>query len=337
MMESNIRDFIKFVSNKSILITSHISTDIDGFASAFVLKFFFTSFYPDNRCFLYLPQLSKHTKQFIEKILSQFQDFNFKSETVKDLSNIDLIVILDTNNLDQVELPPSIDAAGLKIPVVFIDHHVELHREYPMVLDRLNLVYEDYSSTSEIIYEICKQSNLHLNKLQKHLLTAAILTDSGRFKHGNNSTIHNVSELVGDDLNFQDVILDLKYEKDLSEKIATIKAVQRVKIIKENEWLIGVSNVSSFEARAARSLISIGFDVGIVYSEKKSKFRISSRANEKVCTKTNLHLGKILDHLSKEFNASGGGHDGAASLNGKEGLTLILDEFLGEIKAILSQ
>ena len=38
-----------------------------------------------------------------------------------------------------------------------------------------------------------------------------------------------------------------------------------------------------------------------------------NKAND-VCIKTGLNLGKILEEISQQYNSSGGGHDGAASL-----------------------
>jgi nanoRNase/pAp phosphatase (c-di-AMP/oligoRNAs hydrolase) len=87
---------------------------------------------------------------------------------------------------------------------------------------------------------------------------------------------------------------------------------------------MGISHVGSYEADVASALIKIGFDVGIVWSKKTSEYRISTRASNKICSKTGLHLGKILEELSDDSKGSGGGHDGAASLKGKIGLENIL-------------
>jgi len=43
-----------------------------------------------------------------------------------------------------------------------------------------------------------------------------------------------------------------------------------------------------------------------------------------------------LEEVSNEFEASGGGHDGAASLNGTNNLEEILDKIIYKIKFILN-
>ena len=54
--------------------------------------------------------------------------------------------------------------------------------------------------------------------------------------------------------------------------------------------------------------------MSIVYSKGANSFRITTRAKKEICLKTGLHLGKILSEIEE---GSGGGHDGAASLNGE--------------------
>ena len=74
-----------------------------------------------------------------------------------------------------------------------------------------------------------------------------------------------------------------------------------------------------------------------MYSKKKSDERISARASKKVCIETGLHLGKILEELSKNYGGNGGGHDGAAGFNHSKDIETILDDFIIKIKQILNQ
>ena len=140
------------------------------------------------------------------------------------------------------------------------------------------------------------------------------MTDSGFFKHGNNNTIQNVGKLLCQDINLQDVFLLLKSEKDISSKIANIKGLQRVELIREGKYLIGITKVSSFGASVTSMLLKIGFDIGIAISKEQNQNRINARAKKRVCIKTGLNLGKILEEISEQYKGSGGGHDGAASL-----------------------
>ncbi|MFX0075293.1 MAG: hypothetical protein ACFE96_07620, partial [Candidatus Hermodarchaeota archaeon] len=196
----------------------------------------------------------------------------------------------------------------------------------------LNLICDAYSSTSEIILEFFIDYNIKLTLPCKYLLISAILADSGFIKYGNSGTIKNLSILIGDSVEIQDVFPLLESEKDISEKIAQIKGLQRVKLIRVKNWLVGVTHLSSFSASAASILLKVGFDIGIVLSEDKTGFRITTRAKSQVCLKTGLHLGKIASEIN---NVSGGGHDGAATLNGKIEPTKSLNQLIDKIRETL--
>ena len=335
MLNSKFEDLKNYLIDKRILITTHDSVDVDGFVSCLVLKFFFNLFYNKSYVFILFPEISKTTRDFMEKITIKFPKINISYvENIK-TSKIDTIIILDTNNLNQVNF----DVLKSGIPFIFIDHHINLNKDYKGNLTSLNIIIDEFSSTAEIIFELFEYFNLNIPLPYRYLFIAAILTDSGFFKHGNNDTIIRVSKLLDNsniEIYYQDILSLLKKKKDIPEKLAIIKGLQRVQLIHHGVWLIGITNVGSYEASVANSLIQIGFDIGVVYSIKKSKFRISTRATKNVCLKMGVHLGKILDEVSNECEGSGGGHDGAASLNGTNNFKSTLDKIIYKIKLILN-
>ena len=79
-------------------------------------------------------------------------------------------------------------------------------------------------------------------------------------------------------------------------------------------------------------LIKMGFDVGIVIAKEVNQFRINTRAKKRVCIQTGLNLGKILEEMSKQYNGSGGGHDGAASLTLNKESDIIITQIVEKIK-----
>jgi len=329
MLNSKKDEFLNYLKGKNLLIATHDSADLDGFVSVLVLKFFFENFFTNQNIFLTFSKLSKYTKNFVVKFLQKFPDFNFPSNNDENFSNIDVIIIVDSNNLEQIKLSSTLN---LDVPFIFVDHHLDLKKNYGGNITSLNLIFENYSSTAEIILELIDNYNFDLPIPYKYLLISAILTDSGFLKYGNTETIKHLLNILQDEIEFQDVLLLLENETDISKKIANIKGLQRVKLIRVDSWLIGISHVSSFSASVASTLIKVGFDVGIVYTKKKSKYRISARAKKNICLKTELHLGKILNGIS---NGDGGGHDGAATLNGENDLERSLSEIIDNIKRTL--
>ncbi len=329
MFNSKKEVLLDFLKGKNLLITSHHLVDLDGLASAFALKFCLENLFPNQNVQLTFSGLSKPTKSFINKFGTKFPNFNFTYQEHVELSDIDVIVIVDSNNLDQIKLFNNLD---LNIPYIFVDHHLNLKKNYPGNKFSLNLIFDNYSSTSEMVSELFDDCNIKLPIPYKYLLVSAILTDSGFLKYGNTGTIKNLHNILQDQLEIQDVIPLLEREIDISEKIARIKALQRVKLIRVNNWLIGLSHLSSFSASAASTLTKVGFDVGIVVSEDKSDYRITTRAKKQVCLKTGLHLGKIISEIK---NVKGGGHDGAATLNGKNDVEESLNQLIDKIKETL--
>jgi len=332
---SKFEGFLSFLKNNGgkILITTHDLVDIDGFASCFNLKYCINQLIKEQEACIYFSELSKHAKEVMDKLIRKFPELDLHYEKQIDFSMISTVIVLDTNNLNQTAIKHILPS---NIPVVFIDHHFMLQKiGIESEANSISMISDDYSSTAEIILDFCRTYEVNLPRSYKFLLTAAILTDSGFFNYGNNNTIRNVVDLLGNDIEFQEIVDVLKYNADFSEKLAIIKGLQRVELIREKDWLIGLTHVSSFEASVASSLIKNGFDIGIVISKKKSSFRISTRARKSLCLQKGLHLGKILEGLSDNESLSGGGHDSAASLNGEIGLESVLDNLIEKVKQSL--
>ncbi|MFX1276639.1 MAG: bifunctional oligoribonuclease/PAP phosphatase NrnA [Promethearchaeota archaeon] len=331
MLISKFENLISFIKNKTILITTHDSVDIDGFVSCIVIKYLLNHHFNMDNVLLFFFEFSKSTRQFMEKILDIFPEFNFSYHEHDDISDIDVMLILDTNNLELINHKSKKD-----IPFIYIDHHIDQNSKYDNNLKSYNIVLDNYSSTIEILLDICELYQIKLPLVLKWLSVSAILTDSGFFKYGDNQTIIRTSKMLDNDLNIQDIFSLLKKEEDISERIAKIKGMQRIKLIHEDKYIIGVSNVSSYEASVANSMILIGFDISIVLSQKKSEYRITTRATKEICIKTGLHLGEILGEIANISGGNAGGHDGAASLNGNYNPEKVLETIIEKVKETIN-
>ncbi len=338
MLKSKFDNFLAFIKNKNVLITTHDLVDIDGLVSCFTLKYLLTLLNcellnsKNQEISIYFSELSKSTKNFIKNFNNTFPEFDFSYQERFDLTDFDILLIVDTNNLNQIKNYDNIDIIHTKIPYIFIDHHYyELNSEN-LNENSLDLLSKDYSSTAEIILELFEFYNKPLTIPLKNLIISAILTDSGFFRHANNKTIQNVSNLLCEEINIQEIYQFLQNEIDISKKIAKIKGLQRVELIKEGEFLIGLTNVSSFGASVASMLIKLGFDIGIAISKEKNQYVINTRAKKAVCLKKGLNLGKILEEVSQSHDCSGGGHDGAASITINKDFDIILQEIIEKVK-----
>jgi len=332
MITSKFEPFLNFLKGKKVLITTHDLVDIDAFVSCLTLNYFLNQYFKKPITAVIFSEILKSTKNFINKFIEKFPKIAFCFNPDINIFEFDICLVLDANHINQIRFGNHQDISSIKIPYVFIDHHY-IEKNYNNSL--LNLVSENYSSTSEIILEIFNYYNIKLTKPYRYLMIAAILTDSGFFKHGNNNSIKNVSQLLENDINIHEIKNLLKIDIDLSEKIAKIKGMQRVKLYRKGRFLIGLSNVSSFAASVASMLIKMGFDITIVYSKEKTEYRINSRARKDLCLNTNLHLGKLFEEISEKYDGDGGGHDGAASLIIKENIEEVIHEIIKKLKEIL--
>ena len=336
MLNSQFTDFLILIKDKKILITTHDLVDLDGFVSCFSMKLLLTDILINQELSIYFSELTKSTRSFMERFIEKFPEITFDYIDDVDLSKYDLCLVLDTNNLNQLAFKDNLTLLDANLPYIIVDHHYfNQEQNHVEKLNLLNLISDKFSSTIEIILELFKYCDKNPILTYRYLMIAAILIDSGFFKYANNNTLKQVSKLLDDDVNFQDVLLLLQDEIDISKKIANIKGLQRVKLIRRGVYLIGVSKVSSFGSSVASMLIKIGFDVSIVHSKEKGGIIINTRANKNLCLKTGLHLGKILGEISKRYKGSGGGHDGAASLTLNEDLDIILDEIIEKISQFL--
>lgn len=336
MLNSKYNAFLSFLEGKRILITTHDLVDIDGLVSCYTLKFFLVEYVKLSTVSILFSEISKPTKNFMKRFIKKFPNFKFEFMNEVDYSNFDLCLLVDTANLGQLRFNDK-KRASLEIPFIIIDHHhyIEENRE-KRNKKQFNLIDDNSSSTAEILLRLFKYFNQPLTTPYKYLTISGILVDSGYFRYGSNETVKNVSYLIGEDVNFQDFQLLLKNEIQISEKIAKIKGLQRVDLIRKGDYLIGTSNVSSFGASVASMLIKIGFDISIVYSKEKNKNIINTRADINVCLKTGLHLGKILEEISKSWNCIGGGHEGAASLTiTTNSIDKVLNDIVDRIKQFL--
>jgi nanoRNase/pAp phosphatase (c-di-AMP/oligoRNAs hydrolase) len=321
------------LSNKKVLITTHDQVDLDAFASCFLLQYFLKTYYKSIEIHLFFSHISNFTFNFISKIKNIFPDIVFIEEINKNYQNVEFLLILDTNNINQVALPETISKDELNIPFIFIDHHFASNINLANNWGEYNIIFDKKTSTAEIIFDIFTHYQTEIPIHFKYLLLAAIYTDTGGFKFANSETFHNISTLLNENIDYQEFLSYIEKKSDFSKKLAIIKGLQRVEIIRVHELLIGLSHVSSYTSSVASVMLQIGFDVSIVYSKTPSHYRITTRAKKEVCLQTGLHLGKI---LSETEEGNGGGHDGAASLNGENSFDAVLSNILAKIKKTLN-
>ena len=243
-----------------------------------------------------------------------------------------IVVLVDTSSLEHLgKLGEKLGQKSHQI--VVIDHHrpVEEMRK----LSKHYFVKEDATSEAEIILPLIRELGAKLTPLTASLLLAGIVSDTGQFRLAKGETFRVVNELVEAGADYNRVLNALRLPDDRSKRVAMLKAAQRLELHKVDERIIVFSELSSFEADAAAMFVRMGADVAVVGSEEKGKVRLCGRAREGVPASTGLHFGKLMDELAKQFDGTGGGHAGAASMTGEGKLVDAKEQALAALQQML--
>ncbi|RLE48759.1 MAG: DHH family phosphoesterase, partial [Candidatus Methanomethylicota archaeon] len=237
-----------------------------------------------------------------------------KLEIYSDFDSSDLLIMVDTCSFAQLGALSS-KVQNYPSPLIVIDHH----SPHPDVSSKASLliVDENASSTAEIIYSFYCDLSMEIDEFSALALLVGMLYDSRRFVNAKPSTLRAAADLIDAGANYSTALGVLYSPMDASERIARLKAAQRLKIYRVKDWIIVASHVGSFEASAARALIELGADVAFVAGGDEASLRISARARSKFHSETGIHLGRdLMELVGKLIGGAGGGHATAAGANG---------------------
>lgn len=301
MLSSIVKELSK---DGGTLVLLHGNADPDAVASAFAVQ----QSFPDVK--IGVPGGLDRVSKVLAKTLGIIT-----SEEITQQADA-RILVLDTSGPEQLGVEIDIPRA------IVVDHHTRNQR-----WEKAELYYCDdtKSSCSEIVYELLKTAGRRPAREVALALMFGILTDTGYFKFAKPTTLVMFSELMATHEIAMDEAMGLvDMETDISERISQLKGAQRLKYWKVGNYIIATSQGSAFEASVCKSLISLGADIAFVGSQRGDQFRVSARATQAVVRK-GVHLGKLLGGVGSETTNGGGGHPGAAGLNG-----------VGDVEAILN-
>lgn len=298
-------------SSNNIIITSHKNADPDSVSSAIVLSRFIQTI-THKKPYIVFPEGCNEVSKKIVRELDLFNyiyDHDFLLRTFLRYSD-PLYIVVDASNSSQLGILKDL---VLNSRYILIDHH----RPGDLVYNAtISLVDPLVRSTSELVYSVVRRYYV-FDALDAILLLAGIVYDTRRFLLASPNTFLVAGDLLrikGVDYDF---ILDmLRVEMDISERIARLKAVQRLGFKRVDKYIIAYTYVGAFESSVARSIIDLGADVSIVASSNK-ELRIVARARKSFYKELGISLGvDVMPKVGEYIGGSGGGHDTAAVASG---------------------
>jgi nanoRNase/pAp phosphatase (c-di-AMP/oligoRNAs hydrolase) len=234
----------------------------------------------------------------------------------------DSIIVLDTSSPELLgEYKGFLD---LTKNIALIDHHSTCS------FNTIASYRETRTSNSELVWETIGRS---ADQISRKALLAGILADTAHLRFANKETFGTISELLGEDIVFDEIFTIMKDDHDPSKVIALMKALQRMKVKRFGDYMVIKTNIGAYESFISKNIMGLGADVVIIVNDKKGE-RIVARANRSVVEK-GVDLSKIMKDVGKKYGGEGGGHPPAAGLLGIKDYRSASEEIMNEMSKIL--
>lgn len=308
----------------NVTIICHHNADPDAIGSAFSLQRLIQILDPNSVTEILFPDSAS---KLSNRIISYL---NIEASNLSNIIKADTIIVVDVGSITQLENLQSLLYTNHSTKI-FIDHHSsDLNIKK---IANIYIVEEAAVATSEIVFDIWKAFGIKPTIDVAMALLLGIAFDSKYFTIATSKTFRTVAMLIELGASLSEISKLLSSRMDKSEKLARLKATQRMTLYRFDRWIIAISEVSSFQSSVARGILNLGADVALIVGNDKEEFKASLRSTDEFYQKTGIHLGRdITKLLAEEFKGSGGGHSLAAGIKGYGDIETFLDKSVDLIK-----
>ena len=234
------------------------------------------------------------------------------------------IILIDTSDPNRF-LSDHIKQTIKKAKRIFaIDHHTTgLNASTKIIALRYPA-----PATTEILLELSEKLGILEELLEDEplakLAALGLLTDTVFLTLATPKTFHYMSQLTKK-INYTEIVKTLKEGKEkktLPEKLAHIKAMQRIILKVINNKIICITHVGSYESKIANTLINLGADLVISPKKEKGKkyIRIILRSKE-------IPLTPLAETISKTFHGTYG-----VTMNKAGGIQIHTNQKIDKVK-----
>lgn len=307
MQTQEIVALIDKLDAKLAVLLCHHNADPDAIGAAFAFKGLLKHLRPNLETEIAAASGISNLSKSMMNILP------LKLTDTPRIETADLIVLLDTNTIQQLDEWSERIKPGS--PLILVDHHAS-HPQTERIAT-VSVIDETASSTCEIIYRLFKEAELKPSSDEAKALFLGITYDTRHFIIATSETLKVVADLVDSGVNAQAILPILSLPMEHSERMARLKAADRMKLLRIDDWLIALSHVSAYQASACRALIALGAHVAVVAGQKQNEIQVSFRASREFYAETGVHMGSDLAKPLGDFlEGMGGGHSVSAGANG---------------------
>ncbi len=289
-----------------VLVLPHSRADVDALSSAHGVAYFLNHHgIPARVC---APSVSASAALLAERL-------GFVHDSSCDLAGKDVVVV-DTSSTDMLDL----DLSAART-VVSIDHH--------RGGDIPGYVF-DAPATAAIVLDLvlgiadCKLLSF---------LAAGIVADTAGLYVADAEALSALSSIFSRcSLRVSDVLDLMDSEPPIYERIARLRALERMRVYAVGDHVLVTSRVSSFEGSSAWLLVQAGADLAFVGGND----RISARLSPRFLKRTGITLHDVFSRLAADVGGSWGGHDAAAGMH-TENVDIVLRAVPAVVSELLKQ
>lgn len=296
---------------KTIYIARHIGPDPDAFGSSFALRDSIRLTFPDKEVYA------------VGTTVSRFKYFGKIDKVNKyDYENA-LLIVLDTPDNKRVDIDEFLSFKN----VIKIDHHPRVD-----TFGKVELVRENASSASELVYELIDNTKLKMTENIAFSIMCGIVSDTNRFLFNMNShTLENVSSLIKKHKVDCDRVYRCVYSKPLNEIRLMGHIASTLKVNKYGFAYIelddGIFSALGADASAASNMINDFNNINEIL------VWVFVTHNENGLYKLNIRSrGPVINEIAAKYN--GGGHKFASGLRttNKEDVDHLLEDLSNACK-----
>lgn len=170
-------------------------------------------------------------------------------EKITEDEKFDLLITLDCGDLDRLGKYKHLSNNSEFI--INIDHHKS--NDY---FGDINVVFPNYSSTAEILYNLIKDMKIEIDRKIATCLYVAISTDTGSFKYDSTSpnTLEVAADLMRKDVDLNEITTNIYQSRSLEKTNLIKKALNKMELHLNNR--IGLIMVTEELLKSCNATIS---------------------------------------------------------------------------------